>query len=82
MDRRAHRPPSPPTSTRIDHDTPLCNAPTQNPTVEKREMEASGFFFPLYLRVSPEDLPEGLAALHRLSLSLCPPQWRTCGRHL
>ncbi|XP_011609065.2 vascular endothelial growth factor receptor 3 isoform X1 [Takifugu rubripes] len=37
MDRRAPQPPSPPSSAHIDHETPLCNAPPQTPTVEKLE---------------------------------------------
>lgn len=38
VDRRAPQPPSPPSSAHVDHETPLCNAPTQSPTVEKGEI--------------------------------------------
>lgn len=48
MDRRAPQPPSPPSSAQVDHEAPLCNAPTQTPTVEKCEMNP---LF-LYLHIS------------------------------
>lgn len=38
VDRRAPQPSSPPSSTHIDHETTLCNTPTQSPTVEKCEI--------------------------------------------
>lgn len=78
MDRRAPRPPSPPSSAPIDHEAPLCNAPTQNPTVEKCEMESSVFLL-AYLTVKAF---ERVALPFIFSLSLSPPQWKTCGRLL
>lgn len=49
MDRRAPQPPSPPSSAHIDHETPLCNAPTQTPTVEKCEMNPVFFYLHISL---------------------------------